>query len=164
MIEEITELCRYNSWANRRMLAAVSKLSDENVMKDMRSSFPSVRDTFQHILAGEWLWFSRLKGISPTQFPASWDASTSQELRNHWEELDAEFQSFVASLNDERLNAEVEYLSMDGKPFHNLAHELLRHLVNHSTYHRGQITTLIRQLGGEPAGSDLLYFYREKNQ
>jgi len=164
MIKEIIELCQYNSWANRRMITAASELSGEELKKDLRSSFPSVRDTFQHILSGEWLWFSRVKGISPTQFPAEWDSSTFPELNNHWEKLDTEFKSFVASLNDELLNRDVAYLSMDGKPFSNPAHHLLRHLVNHSTYHRGQMTTLIRQLGGKPASTDLLYFYREKKK
>jgi len=69
---------------------------------------------------------------------------------------------FVSELTDERLSSVLIYKTMEGKQFSNILWQMMQHLINHSTYHRGQVVTMLRQLGVKPIGTDLITFYREK--
>lgn len=162
MIEEIRELFEYNRWANRRVLGAAARLSAEDFTRDMGNSFPSVRDTLSHILGSEWLWLSRWQGTSPSGVPEAWDLSTIEALQARWGEVERGQEEFLATLTDEALRGVISYRNLRGDPFSMPLWQLLRHMVNHSTYHRGQVTTLLRQLGAEVVGTDLVLFYRER--
>ncbi len=162
MVEEIKELYEYNTWANRRIFEAAAKLSADAFTKDMKNSFSSVRDTLQHLIAAEWIWLSRWNGVSPTAFPTTWDTSSHAALQTKWKEVEADQKKFISGLNDETLKKDIAYKNMKGDPFSEPLWQLLRHVVNHSTYHRGQVTTLLRQLGAQAVSTDLVQFYREK--
>jgi uncharacterized damage-inducible protein DinB len=157
---EIRELFRYNRWANRRVLAAVSRLDEDQFTRDLGSSFPSVRDTLVHVLAAEWVWLSRWNGVSPTDMPAGWRDSTYEGLRERWEVVGAEQLEFVATLDEGTLDRVIAYRTTAGEPFQAPLSQLLRHVVNHSSYHRGQVVTMLRQLGAEAPSTDLVLFYR----
>lgn len=161
MIDAIRELYDYDRWANRRTLDAVSRLDAAAFTEDMGSSYPSVRDTLVHIMSAEWVWLMRWQGESPTGMPASWELSTFDALRTKWEEVERELAAFVAGLDDADLDRVVDYRNTRGTPYANSMAQMLRHVVNHSTYHRAQVTTLLRQLGAEPVNTDLITFYRE---
>jgi len=162
MVQEIRELYEYNRWANRRALAAAARLSPEDFTRELGSSFPSVRATLAHIVSAEWIWLSRWQGTSPSGVPESWDLSTIDALQERWEEVAREQEAFVAQLTDEALLRDISYHTTRGDHYRTPLWQLLRHVVNHSTYHRGQVTTLLRQLGAEPASTDLILFYRER--
>nr|PZN91576.1 MAG: damage-inducible protein DinB [bacterium] len=161
MIDELRELFAYNRWANRRILDAAAKLGPEALDKDLGSSFPSIRATLVHILGAEWLWLSRWKGTSPTGLPDSWDLSTLDAIRARWAEFEREQKEFIDSLGEDDLRRAVSYRNVKGEPFTNTMAQMLRHVVNHSTYHRGQVITMLRQLGAEPVSTDLIAYYRE---
>ena len=160
--EEIRELYEYNDWANQRMLKAATELTQEEFARDLRNSFPTVGDTLAHILGAEWIWLERWRGVSPPGFPDSWDTSTPAALRARWEEFTRGQSEFVRALNEERLNSIVNYRTVAGKPFSDPLWRLMRHVANHSTYHRGQVTTMLRQLGKSAPVTDLIQFYRER--
>lgn len=162
MIEDVRELYAYNRWANGRILEAVSRLDRESFEKDLGSSFPSVRDTLTHILAAEWVWLSRWMGRSPTGVPDAWDLATLEALRAMWAEVERDQEAFLLGLSEEDLDGVIEYRDTKGQPFSNPLREMLRHVVNHSTYHRGQVVTMLRRLGAEPPSTDLIRYYRER--
>jgi len=162
VIKEMQGLYEYNRWANRRILEAASKLSEEEFNKDLHNSFPSIRDTLAHILAGEWIWLTRWNGASPTGTPDSWDLSTFEALRMQWQEVQKDQIAFVSSLTDDALDQVIAYRNTAGEPFSNPLWQMMRHVVNHSTYHRGQVTTMLRQLGAQAVATDLIVYYREK--
>lgn len=162
MIDEIRELYAYNRWANRRLLDAASRLSPEAFTRDLGSSFPSVRDTLAHIVAAEWVWLERWRGRSPTGPPEAWDLSTPDAIRGAWEEVERDRQAFLAGLDDAAPKREIAYRTTSGQPFEQPLGQMLRHVVNHSSYHRGQVVTMLRQLGAEPPPTDLILFYRER--
>lgn len=162
MIEEIRELFEYNRWANGRVLGAAARLSAEEFTRDLGSSFPSVRATLAHMLSSEWIWLSRWQGSSPAGMPESWDLSTIEALRARWGEVERGQEEFLARLTDGALGEVISYRNLRGEPNSAPLWQLLRHVVNHSTYHRGQVTTLLRQLGAEAVGTDLVLFYRER--
>lgn len=164
VIREIRDLYEYNRWANHRMLDAAATLTAEQLTRDIQSSFPSVQATLAHVLGVEWLWLHRWGGVSPMGLPAEWDLSTFDALRRQWQAVEAEQTAFLAQLTDARLSADVAYRNVAGEAFSAPLWQLLRHVANHSTYHRGQVATLFRQLGiGVPA-TDLGLFYRQQER
>ncbi len=154
----IRDLFRYNRWANARLFEAVARLSPEEFVRDLGSSYPSVRDTLLHIVWAEWIWLQRWNGASPrTVFEAS-DFPDARVLRSRWSEIDAGQQAFLETLTDERLIAVVSYVNLQGQVWRYPLWRQMCHVVNHSTYHRGQSTTMLRQLGARAVATDLLVF------
>ena len=162
MVSEINDLFDYNRWANQRMIDVVATLSDEQFTRDLKSSFPSVRETLVHMLSADWVWLSRWLGSSPSAFPTDWDVSTLAAIRARWAELEQQRSEFLDGLTPDALTRELAYRNIKGEPFSNPLGHLLRHVINHSTYHRGQLTTMVRQLGVTPPTTDLIVFYRER--
>lgn len=161
MLDELRELYDYNRWANHRILGAASALSREELERDLASSFPSVLATLVHVLAAEWVWLSRWRGHSPSALP-DWDLSSLDALRAKWDEVERDQRSFLADLDEETLMRRLPYRNTRGEPFEQPLWQLMRHVVNHSSYHRGQVVTLLRQLGSRAVATDLVLYYRER--
>jgi uncharacterized damage-inducible protein DinB len=161
--EEVRLLFDYNSWANRRSLEAASGLSDEQFIKPLGSSFPSVRDTLVHICGAEWVWLERCHGRSPASIPDISQVRSMAALREHWKPQAERLLIFIRGLTQDDLDRVMEYRTFNFGVYKNPMWQSLQHLANHGTYHRGQITTLLRQLGTKPILSDLLHFYRERS-
>ncbi|HXK10922.1 MAG TPA: DinB family protein [Vicinamibacteria bacterium] len=123
------------------------------------SSFPSVGATLAHIVEAEWIWQRRWLGAS---LPApAWVARADlAELEVQRAAIERERGSYLASLSDTDLDQTVSYQNLAGKAFTNRLSDLVRHVVNHSTYHRGQVATQLRQLGHTPPNTDLIAFLR----
>lgn len=160
--DEIRDLYAYNRWANRRLLDAASRLDDDALARDLGSSFPSVLATLAHIVAADWIWLRRWAGESPTAAPAEWTLTSLEAIRARWEEVEGERTALLTALDDEGLEREVAYRNTAGAAYTSRMDEMLRHVVNHSTYHRGQVVTMLRQLGGSASATDLIAFYRER--
>jgi uncharacterized damage-inducible protein DinB len=159
---EMRDLFAFNAWANQRILTAADALSTEQFTKNMDSSFKSVRDTLVHIWAVEWIWLERLKGNSPSAFPDAKDFPELTTLRPRWAEVEKNWEAYVGGLDDSALDEDVKYTTMTFGPSHSPRLQMLQHVVNHSTYHRGQVSTMLRQLGAKSTGTDLIFFYRER--
>lgn len=161
--EEIRVLYDYNSWANARVLESAAKLAPDQFTKPLGSSFSSVRDTLAHIWGAEWIWLERFQGRSPSSLPEVGQFSEVTPLKTRWQEHQARLNSFVAALAQEDLNRIHEYRTLSFGQYKNPLWLSMQHMVNHSTYHRGQITTLVRQLNATPLSTDLIHFYRERS-
>jgi uncharacterized damage-inducible protein DinB len=157
----MTLLFTYNQWANRRTLGACEVLTPEQFTLGLNSSFSSVRDTLAHIYGAEWIWLERFEGRSPLSLPAATDFPDWAAVRTRLEEIDAALLEYVTGLGAEDLNRVVEF-SRAGKQTSGPLWTMLQHVANHSAYHRGQITTMLRQLGTKAVGTDLIAFYREQ--
>jgi uncharacterized damage-inducible protein DinB len=160
--EEMCLLYDYNAWANRRVLEAASALTNEQFTKPMGSSFSSVRDTLAHIWGAEWVWLERFQGRSPTSLPDTAQFKGLASLREKWAEQEARLLAFVGKLTSEDLNRVMEYKTLKFGVYRNPLWQSMQHLVNHGTYHRGQVTTLLRQHAAQPLLTDLMHFYRER--
>jgi uncharacterized damage-inducible protein DinB len=162
-IDDMRLLLDYHYWARNRVLDAVEPLTPEQFTRDMGSSFRSIRDTLAHIYAAEWAWHSRWMGTSPTallppdMFP---DLAT---LRAAWVDLEAKMHAFLDSLPEASINLVIDYKLISGQPGSSPVWQMLQHVVNHASYHRGQVTTMLRQMGVEPGKPmDLIAFYRTR--
>jgi uncharacterized damage-inducible protein DinB len=162
-IEDFQLLYGYNAWANLRTLDSCSPLNDEQFTRDLASSFRSVRDTLVHIAGAEWIWLERWHGRSPGALPAAEIAFPNLDsVRRRFAEIDRGLIDYVASLTNEELQRVLNYKTMAGAPQAQPIWQMLQHLANHSTYHRGQIATMLRQLGAKPVSTDMIAFYRER--
>jgi len=161
--EEIRQLFDYNAWANERSLQGAAQLSDEQFLKPLGSSFSSVRDTLVHICSGEWVWLERCHGYSPSAFPDLSSIQTVSALREHWTPQAAQLLTFTQGLTQSDLDRIMEYKTFKFGVYQNPVWQALQHLANHGTYHRGQVTTMLRQLGATPVLTDLMHFYRERS-
>jgi len=161
--EEMRSLYDYNAWANHRALDAAAALTPEQFTHALGSSFSSVRDTLAHICDGEWVWLERFEGRAPTAFPDTQHLTTAAALREHWHKQETALLTFVQGLAQEDLNRALEYKTFKFGVYRNPLWQSMQHVVNHGTYHRGQVTTLLRQLGAQPILTDLMHFYRERS-
>lgn len=161
-IEDVRLLYDYSSWANHRVLDACARLAQAQLTRNLGSSYPSVRDTLTHIMLVEWLWLERWHGRSPSGPPPG-EFPDLASVRARWQEIENELLKFVRALSAPDLERVVTYRNTKGNPFSSPMWQMLQHLVNHGTYHRGQITTLLRQLAATPVATDLIAFYREQS-
>jgi uncharacterized damage-inducible protein DinB len=159
--QDIRLLYGYNRWANALVLDAASALAPEQFTKDLASSHRSVRDTLAHVLAAEWIWLMRWKGSSPKALldPAAFPDMAS--LKARWAEFEREQAEFVEAVSDESLGEVIAYVNTRGEEWRYPLWQMMQHVVNHSTYHRGQAATLLRQLGAAPVTTDFLVFFDE---
>jgi uncharacterized damage-inducible protein DinB len=155
---DVEYLCEYNRWANARILDAAAKLTPEQFTRAMQSSHRSVRDTFAHLVAAEWIWLERWKGTSPGALLKPTDFPTAESLRTRWADVERGYVAFVAGLTDESLDTVISYRNTKGEEWAYPLGRMLQHVMNHSSYHRGQVTTLLRQLGASATPVDLLVF------
>ncbi|HXE75393.1 MAG TPA: DinB family protein [Candidatus Xenobia bacterium] len=150
----------YNYWARDQQLRACAALSEEKFLRPLGSSFSSVRDTLAHLVAVEWVWLERCKGHSPTRAEAApWAAETFPTLavvEQRWRDTERGWRDYLRTLTPEQLLQPLSYTNIAGKQWTYPLWQILIHLVNHQTYHRGQITTLLRQLGVPATEVDLL--------
>jgi uncharacterized damage-inducible protein DinB len=166
--DHIHLLYAYDRWANNRVLQAASALSAEQFTRDLGGSFRSVRDTLLHIIGGEWGWLTYWKEASPG--PAFlknlWDRHDAlfnpqafpdfASVQSKWVEVEKEQIEFVSHLTDESLG---KMLPIRGTQVRLMY--LMQHLANHSTYHRGQVALMLRQLGAKPLATDFHLFLLE---
>jgi uncharacterized damage-inducible protein DinB len=159
---EALTLFDYDRWATAKQIEVVTTLSNEQYERDLRSSHGGVRGTLVHIYGAQQIWYSRWKGASPTSLPAVTEVPTVGILQDKWQALRTEIHEFITALTEEKLREPLAYKDTQGVPYKQPLAQLIRHVINHSTYHRGQVTTMLRQLGVAPPPSiDLITYYRE---
>ncbi len=161
---EIRSLFAYNHWANRRLLSAACH-STQDFVRDLQSSHSSVRGTLVHIIGGHWVWLRRWLGEPTKEIVARcdelWDPQKFPDvasLETALASLEDEQNSFLGSLTDERVTKRVHFENFQGEIWELSLSEMMQHVVNHSTYHRGQVVTMLRQLGQVPPSTDLSTF------
>jgi uncharacterized damage-inducible protein DinB len=159
-ITDLKTLVDYHYWARDRMLEAVARLDAGAFGRDLGSSFRSIRDTVSHIYFSEWAWHSRWRGHSPSAPPRD-PFDDVGELRAAWAELETNVRAFVEEGGPAGVDRVFEYRLFSGAAAASPFWQMLQHVVNHASYHRGQVTTMLRQVGAEPPkGMDLIAFHR----
>ncbi len=160
-IAEMRELFEYDRWANGRVFAAAESLTEDQLSAEVASSFSSVRATLGHLVGAGWIWLRRWRGESPAA-PAWARHGDLAELRRQLAALELDRTDFLAGLTDADLERAFAYQNLKGEPQNDRLGGTLQHVVNHSTYHRGQVATQLRQLGSTPPNTDLIAFLRSR--
>jgi len=160
--EEMRELLAFNTWANQRILGAAGALTREQFTQQIVSSFRSVQETLQHIAGAEWAWMERVRGRSPEKMPVAPEIRDLQTLEGLWTPLWCLMEDYARGLTQESLDEVVDYKTFSFGDARSPRWQMLQHMVNHGTYHRGQVITMLRQLGAKSVGTDMILFYRER--
>lgn len=150
-------MARYNSWMNQKIYAACDKLDDATRKKDMGAFFGSLHRTLDHILYGDTAWLERLRDNRFTP------RDINKTMYQDWEQLkvarfamDQEIEGWIDKLDVSMLDEEFSFTSnVDNKTRVLPRRVLVQHLFNHQTHHRGQVTTLLSQLGIDIGPTDL---------
>jgi len=150
-------LMSYHRWATQRILETCAVLSSEEFLRDLGGSFKSVRDTLAHALMADNAWLHRVRGEpftrpTPEQLPA--DLET---LRDQWQDVLRDWEALIATRDSSEL---IQYHAFDGQPYSSRVDEIVWQVINHGSYHRGQVALMLRQLGHAAVGTDLIAFTR----
>jgi len=160
-LHEVKQLHAFNSWANNKIFDALAQLSTEQYMRDMQASHGSIQGTLLHMVGAERIWISRLLGAPEADLLTATEAPTLQAVRSVWETNGYETARFLGRITDKSLQETFAAKSPKGDTYTHMYWQAVQHIVDHSTYHRGQIITMMRQLGVVPPTTGLIVFYRE---
>jgi len=152
------ELLAYTVWADRAQLAALEAVDPEDLLRDTGSSHRSLVGTMAHMLGAQRLWLSRFLGNPLPDLPGEAEYPDVQGIRGGFEEHWSELEFFIASLTEEILGVEISWTNRGETRAQPMWQPLL-HVATHDAYHRGQITTMLRQLGYQPPGIDLVAYF-----
>ena len=159
-LETFRELYAFNYWARDRQLETCSQLTSEQFLRPMGNSFSSVRDSLAHLLFAEWIWRERWLGKSPSRQDAEAYGAAKfpslDSIRDAWAPVETGVRDYLRASTEEKLSQPLTYTNLQGEVWTYPVGRSLYHVVNHQTYHRGQIATLLRQLGVIPPTIDYL--------
>jgi uncharacterized damage-inducible protein DinB len=159
--DDLGRLLEYTVWANHRILRAVATLTVAEFKRDLRSSHGGIRGTLTHMLDSEWTWLERWKGLLPRGPLDESEFPDVVVLRDRWTVLEKHREAWLRSVKGSGVSEVVRYRTRKGESQEGPLWQLVQHVVNHSSYHRGQITTLLRILGARAVPTDLVVWDRE---
>jgi uncharacterized damage-inducible protein DinB len=143
-------LFKYSEWANKQVY---------DVIKNEKKIPEKVLELFSHILISQEKWLDRIQ-TKETEYSSFWEIQSLDRLLKLNSETTQRWLKFLDELEEEDLNKIHAYVNSKGKPFKNTLFEIMTHLVNHGSYHRGQINLVLRQNGLEPAVCDFIVYAR----
>ncbi len=156
---ELRELVAYSAWATQRALAACARLGAAQFTATSGGSFTCMRDLLVHVFGADRTWLGRLTGHVPP-WPDARSYAEPAALVHDWQHVLAAWRDFAAGLLDAECERVVAYRNLQGRPFTNSLRQIVQHVVNHATYHRGQITNRLRELDVAPPGTDYVLWCR----
>lgn len=160
--DALSRLFEYTRWANHRIVRAAATLTVDEFKRDLSSSHGGVRGTLVHMMWAELVWLERWKGLpTPRRFDES-EFADVLALRERWNAVDQHRTAWFGELPEDGPAAIVHHKTTEGKPYAEPLWQLVQHMANHATYHRGQITTFLRQLGAKAVNTDMVTWDREK--
>jgi uncharacterized damage-inducible protein DinB len=159
------QLADYNIWANNIVHSWFEKISDEQWSQPVVSSFNSIAETTLHVAAAETVWLDRLNEEEAPRLLAATFKGSKKELQNHWKKTSGELKSFIENFDETRMHDSVNFKRPDGNTYELAFFKIFAHVFNHTTYHRGQFVTMLRQIGFTDVHSiDMsTYFWSKKN-
>lgn len=163
MKQLLQQCAAYTIWANQKIFDCISNLSDDQINKEMISSFTSVQKTILHIWDAESAWWQRLKLQERIEIPSTDFKGDISELIKQLNQQSLVWKEWVDNATEVQLQHVFAYQNTKKEQFKQPVYEMLLHLFNHSTYHRGQLVTMLRQLGVDKIPpTDFVVFCRKK--
>jgi len=163
MLPDAPAICRshldFMKWADEKILAAVTPVAADHLTRPAGVSFTNLLGTVQHIYQGEKIWIRRVKG-EPDVKLAEIEAPSIEELQTVWPALHAAWREWALNLDADGWNRTTFIRLANGAESRLPNWQIVLHLVNHGSYHRGQVTSLLRAAGVTPVGTDLVHYYR----
>jgi uncharacterized damage-inducible protein DinB len=146
MKELLQQYAAYNIWANKILFDRINKLPEEKIKQEVASSFPSIYKTVVHMWQAEDIWWQRHKLIENITALSETFAGSFDEATAGLAKQSQLWASWVDTANENQLTHVFAFVR-NKEQYKMKVHDMLLHLFNHATYHRGQLVTLLRQLG-----------------
>ncbi len=164
MDSHLIKLCKFNVWANDRICSWIKK-AENKVDEVLTSSFPSIRKTLYHLWDAQFIWLARLNGESPNTWPSHSFNGNLDEAIEGIKKNSLEFIALIEKLKADDYQRQVELKAIDGTAYFNSVEEIIMHVMNHGTYHRGQLITMLRMVGFTAVEStDFIRYLRMKEK
>ena len=151
----------YTAWASGKLVDAAGTLSPQELVRDFGTADHNVLGTLVHVYAADRLWLNRVEGNPPERFLVPERDMHLAVLKSDWPALHERWKRWGALLTEESIQRDVSYKSIKGDAFVTPTWEIVLHVVNHGTHHRGQVSGFLRAMGHTPPPLDLAAFYRE---
>lgn len=149
----------YSTWASLRLMDAAANLSQEELTREFNTADKNVIGTLAHVFAADRVWLARVKGETPGRFITDGDRRL-EVLQSDWPALHQRWKMWAEPLTDENVLNVVSYKDTKGNAYESRLWQILLHLVNHGTHHRGQVSGFLRAMGHTPPPVDLIAYYR----
>jgi uncharacterized damage-inducible protein DinB len=160
-LQEVKLLHAFNSWATQRVFDVITTLTPEQFTRDMGSSHQSIHGTLLHIVSAEKTWLSRLNSQPESPKLQRSDLPTAAALHAEWEKVGLDTAKWLGTMTDNKLQDTFTMTTSGGTTYRHTFVQAVQHIVDHGSYHRGQIVALLRQLGVTPPATGMIRFYRE---
>jgi uncharacterized damage-inducible protein DinB len=149
----------YSAWASQRLLDAAAKLSTEELTRDFKTADKTVLDTLVHVYAADRIWLSRVLGEQRATFIDPEDRDLTL-LQTEWPVLQQRWKLWLKDFTDGDVTRVIEFKDTKGRPYAQPVWQILFHVVNHGTHHRGQVSGFLRAMGQTPPPLDMMAYYR----
>lgn len=163
-LEEMRDLLDYTEWATAALADAIGALPDAARRRHDDSAFGNLLGTFTHLVAAEWVWLERWRRRAPAGPPAWVGVATFEEVRERLASVQRERAEWRAALGEPDLARPIAYRTFAGVAHEDRIGEMVRHVVNHGTYHRGQLAMRLRQFGAVPPSTDYIVWLRRRRE
>lgn len=160
---DLVKHIEYQRWANAKVAGQIRPLSAELTEKEFGGSFPSIRLTLLHMLQADYRWLHRLRGVPIIEIPAEWQGWDKDTLLSTWLSVQDQLAQQVSAMAPQG-DQPVKFTTMKGDSFTLPLSEIVTHVVNHSSYHRGQLTNFLRMAGAIPVGTDYFIYIASKGK
>jgi uncharacterized damage-inducible protein DinB len=155
----------YTYWANQRYFSVAEGLTGEQLHQSLGHSWGDVHATLVHMMSSEWVWLQRWHGTSPKGHLNKDDYPTLASLKKRWAAVEAEMRAFIEGQDEDGLQAEITYNNFRGETFRVPLWEMLAHIVNHETHHRGELAAMYALMGvSHPEDEMIQYFLNASGQ
>jgi len=159
-LQEIKLLHAFNAWADNRIFDALAQLPEEQYRRDLKSSHGSIHGTVAHMVAAQKIWLDRWTGTPAATLTPAAGLANLEAVKALWQKVGLGLAQLLGTMSDKKLT-ETFTMVREGKTFNQVYWQAMVHVVDHSSYHRGQIVTMLRQLGVKPPSTGMIMFYRE---
>lgn len=149
----------FHAWATQKTLDSVQGLSEEQLRRNLGNSHGGIWGALEHTYQADTIWLKRLQGV-PTAKLDEVSAADLPALRTQWADTQGRLIAWAGTLSDSDWGGVIDYRFMSGAPGRTPIFDNVLHVVNHGTYHRGQVVTMLRQLGAEPVATDFVHYVR----
>ena len=151
---------RYTAWASGRMLEAAAALSEEELHRDFMTADRNVVGTLAHCFAADRAWYHRVDGSVRASFLDPEEKSLTV-LHSEWPKYGQRWLELLSKETDDSLVRVVTFIDLKGKQHQQPLWQIVLHMVNHATHHRGQAVGFLRTMGHIPPQLDLIFYYRQ---
>ena len=149
MKQLLTSFAQYEYWANEKILNVVVGLTEEQQKQQIVSSFPSIHKTCSHVWDASRVWWQRLQHELPVMGPTVEANYPIAEVADSILKQNRKWIDWLVAASEADIEQELSYTNLKGEPYRQPVKDILLHLFNHGTYHRGQLVTMLRQVGVE---------------